>query len=128
MRFKSCVKLGENSAEASEILKTAFGNECLSRARMFEWFKKFKEGRNSINVDPRPRRPSTCINDDSVPLARIRTHKRLTVRAISAEVGISYLYVTSHFHKASEHAKHFCEIRSSCSQHQAEGTPLVCRH
>jgi hypothetical protein len=33
-------KLGKNGAETFEMLKTAFGDECVSRARTFEWFKK----------------------------------------------------------------------------------------
>jgi len=62
VRNKFCVELGENSAETSEILKTAFGNDCSSRARKFEWFTKFEEGRNSGDDDPRPRRTSTSRN------------------------------------------------------------------
>lgn len=57
--MKFGVELGENSAETSEILKTAFGNDCSSCARKYEWFTKFKEGRNSGDDDPRPRRTST---------------------------------------------------------------------
>jgi len=79
----------ENSAETPEILKTAFGNECSSRARKFEWFTKFKEGRNSGDDDPRPRRMSTGRNDYSATLVRIRANRQLTVREISAAVGIS---------------------------------------
>ena len=33
-------KLGKNGAETFEMLKTAFGDERVSRARTFEWFKK----------------------------------------------------------------------------------------
>jgi len=68
VRNKFCVELGENSAETSEILKTAFGNDCSSHARKFEWFTKFKEGRNSGDDDPRPRRTSTSRNDLSATL------------------------------------------------------------
>jgi hypothetical protein len=89
VRIKFCVELGENSAETSEILKTAFGNECSSRARKFEWFTKFKEGRNSGDEDPRPRPTSISRNDYSATLVRIRANRRLKVREISAEVGIS---------------------------------------
>lgn len=83
MRIKFCLEPGENSAETSEILKTAFRNECSSHARKFEWFKKFKEGRNSGYDDPRPRRASTRRNDYSATLVQIRANRRLTVREIS---------------------------------------------
>jgi len=35
--IKFCVKLQNNSATTSEMLNTAFGDECLSRAHTFEW-------------------------------------------------------------------------------------------
>jgi len=42
--IKFCVRLGRNGAETFEILRTAFGEQCLSRARIFKWHKRFKEG------------------------------------------------------------------------------------
>jgi hypothetical protein len=44
MCIKFCVKLGRNGVETFEMLRTAFGEQCLSRARIFEWHKRFKEG------------------------------------------------------------------------------------
>jgi len=45
----------------------------------------------SVGEDPRPGRPSTSTNDDSVErvLAVIRGNRRLTVREVAHEVGIS---------------------------------------
>ena len=44
----------------------------------------------SVGEDPRPGRPSTSTNDDSVErvLAVIRGNRRLTVREVADEVGI----------------------------------------
>jgi hypothetical protein len=42
--IKFCVRLGRNGAETFEILRTAFGEQCLSHARIFKWHKRFKEG------------------------------------------------------------------------------------
>jgi hypothetical protein len=58
---KFCVKRGKNGAETFEMLKTAVDDECLSRAHTFEWFKRFKEGRTSVDDDPRSGRPSTSM-------------------------------------------------------------------
>jgi len=54
-------------------------------------FKRFKEGIMSVGEDPRPGRPSTSANDDHVERVRavIRGNRRLTVREVSDEVGIS---------------------------------------
>jgi hypothetical protein len=38
--IKFCVGLGKRGAENFEMLKTAFGDDCLSCARTFEWLKK----------------------------------------------------------------------------------------
>ena len=74
------------------MLKIEFGDGCLSLARTFEWYKRFKEGRTSVDDDPRSGRPLASRNYDSVTRAReiIRVNRRSTVREISAEVGMSY--------------------------------------
>ena len=38
------------------MLQTAFGASCMNRASVFEWHKRFKEGRESVRDDERPRR------------------------------------------------------------------------
>ena len=44
--IKFCFKLGKNDAtETYGMLQTAFGASCINRALVFEWHKKFKEGR-----------------------------------------------------------------------------------
>jgi hypothetical protein len=63
----------------------------MSRTQCGEWFKGFKEGRNSVGEDPRSGRTSIATNGDHVErvLAVIRGSRRLTVRALADEVGIS---------------------------------------
>ncbi|GFY07319.1 protein GVQW3 [Trichonephila clavipes] len=56
--IKFCFKLGKMGTETYEMMKTAFGDEAISRARVFEWFRRIKEGRQSVNSDPRSGRPS----------------------------------------------------------------------
>ena len=40
-----CFKLGNNATETYGMLQTAFGASCINRASVFEWHKRFKEGR-----------------------------------------------------------------------------------
>ena len=35
------------------MLQTAFGASCMNRASVFEWYKRFKEGRESVRDDER---------------------------------------------------------------------------
>ena len=44
--IKFCFKLGINTAtETYRMLQTAFGASCMNQASVFEWHKRFKEGR-----------------------------------------------------------------------------------
>ena len=49
--IKLCFKLGKNATEAYGMLQTAFRASCMNRASVFEWHKKFKEGRESVRDD-----------------------------------------------------------------------------
>ena len=42
------VKLGKTATETYNLLKEVYGHECLSRARVFEWFKRFQDGREDV--------------------------------------------------------------------------------
>ena len=47
-----CFKLGKNDAtETYGMFQTAFGASCLNRASVFEWHKRFKEGKESVRDD-----------------------------------------------------------------------------
>ena len=41
----------ENATETYGMLQTAFGASCMNRASIFEWHKRFKEGRESVRDD-----------------------------------------------------------------------------
>ena len=51
--IKFCFKLGKNATEMYGMLQTAFGASCMNRASVFEWHKRFKEGRESVRDDER---------------------------------------------------------------------------
>ena len=50
--IKLCFKLGKNAAaETYGMFQTAFRTSCMNRASVFEWHKRFKEGRESVRDD-----------------------------------------------------------------------------
>ena len=51
--IKLCFKLGKNATETYGMLQTAFGSSCMNRVSVFEWHKRFKEGRKSVREDER---------------------------------------------------------------------------
>ena len=51
--IKFCLKLGKNATETYGMFQTAFRASCMNRASVFEWYKRFKEGRESVRDDER---------------------------------------------------------------------------
>ena len=51
--IKLCFKVGKNATETYGMLQTAFPPSCMNRAWVFEWHKRFKEGRESVRDDER---------------------------------------------------------------------------
>ena len=51
--IKLCFKLGKNATETYGILQIAFGASCMNQVSVFEWHKRFYEGRESVRDDER---------------------------------------------------------------------------
>ena len=51
--IKLCFKLGKNATEMYGMLQTAFEASCMNPASVFEWYKRFKEARESVRDDQR---------------------------------------------------------------------------
>jgi hypothetical protein len=58
--IKFCFKLNKTAAGTHRMVKEAFGEQALNETRTFEWFKCFKDGRESVEDDKHSGRPSTC--------------------------------------------------------------------
>ena len=43
--IKLCFKLGKNATETCGMIQTGFRPSCMNRASVFEWHKRFKEGK-----------------------------------------------------------------------------------
>ena len=89
--IKFCQKLGDTQVETIRKIQQAFENEALSPTQIKQWFKRFKDGRASVESDPRSGRPSTSRNEEAMDQVRekVLEDRRLTVREIAAEMGIS---------------------------------------
>ena len=60
--IKFCFKLGKNATETHGMLQTAFGASCMNRVSVFEWHKRFEEGRESVRDDERCGRRKEVYN------------------------------------------------------------------
>jgi hypothetical protein len=62
VNIKFLVKLKKSATETFQLLTEAYREDCMSRARVFEWHKRFSEGREIVKDDDRPGRryPGYC--------------------------------------------------------------------
>ncbi|GFX75191.1 uncharacterized protein TNCV_3171181 [Trichonephila clavipes] len=57
---------GHNATETFAKFQQAYGDSVLTRAQVFQWFKAFSEGRESIEDEPRSGRPSVSKTAENV--------------------------------------------------------------
>ena len=69
--IKFCFKLGKNATKTYGMLQTAFGASCMNGALVFEWHKRFKEGRESVRDNERCGR-SKQVNTPQLIDQRVR--------------------------------------------------------
>ena len=81
--IKFCFKLGKNATETYEMVQTAFRPSCMNRASVFEWHKRFKEGRESVRDDERCGR-SKEVNTPQLIGQRVRV--RVTMLRFQEEI------------------------------------------
>ncbi|XP_018373096.1 PREDICTED: putative uncharacterized protein FLJ37770 [Trachymyrmex cornetzi] len=88
--IKFCFQLGKTSSETIQMMQKAFGNECMSKTRIKEWYNRFKGGRTSVDSESRSGRPSTTKTLDNIERVRlaIEQDRRMTVRELEEELGI----------------------------------------
>jgi len=91
VNIKFCVKLGKTATETLQLLRDAYGDEALSRARVFEWHRRFVLGRVSVEDDTRSGRPSSLRNEDNVVRIRdmIMKDRTVTVRMLADALHIN---------------------------------------
>ena len=68
--IKFCIKLGKTFTKTLEMLRKPYGDRLLSQTAVDEWFKKFKEGRKSLDDDERSGRLASSRMDESVEKIR----------------------------------------------------------
>jgi len=90
--IKFFVKLGKSGAETFEMIRCAYGNEAMSRARCFEWHARFKRGRTSLEDDERSGRSSMSSTPKNVETIWRLVHEDCwrTIKDIAAIVNVSH--------------------------------------
>jgi transposase len=84
------VKIGKRASETLAMLTVAYVEYAMKKSSVFEWHRRFKEGREDVQDYPRsgqPKRQRTDANVDRVQTL-MRSDRRLGVTVIAEEVNI----------------------------------------
>ena len=76
--IKFCYKFERNATETYGMLRIAFGASCINQASVFEWRKRFKEGRESVRGDEKCAR-SKEVNTPELIGQRVRVRVWVTM-------------------------------------------------
>ena len=89
--IKFCLKLGKTFTETFELIKQVYDNNFLTRDRVHEWFKRFKEGREDIKDDEHPGQKSFVITPSNIEIVRefIKNEPKSSLRHMSMELNMS---------------------------------------
>ncbi|XP_033609316.1 protein GVQW3-like [Cryptotermes secundus] len=88
--IKFCVKLGKSAVETFPMVKTAFGDDCLSEHQVYRWHKSLLEGSEEVGDEARAGRPSTSTTDENVTRVRelLNSDRRLSIRLMAQTLNI----------------------------------------
>ena len=88
--IKFLIKLVKSATDTFQLSTEVYGEDCESRARVFEWYKRISEEKESAKDDDCPGRPRTGVANDNIEKVRnvIRKDRRLGVRAVAEEVNL----------------------------------------
>ena len=121
MGIKFCVKAGKNAVVTIELINKACGSAAMSRAIVYRWCARFRDGREDVKDDAKSGRPSTARTDENVEsVCRLLTEDRHTTLQMIADrlnIGKETVrrIVTEDLGK-----RHLREICSSRLDHRAE--------
>ena len=89
--IKFCFKLGKNARETYGMLQTTFWLSCMNRASVFEWHKRFKEGRESVRDDERCWRSKEVRTPELISQKNniMDKDRRVSIETISARFDVS---------------------------------------
>jgi hypothetical protein len=89
--IKFSFKAGKTATETFQLIKQAYGDNVLSCTRVFEWFSRFRGGRENLEDDELSGRPTAVRTPDMIETVRelISTDRQMTLRMMEEELEIS---------------------------------------
>ena len=97
------------------VLQTAFRPSCMNWASVFEWHKRFKEGRESVRDDERCGRSKEVRTPELIGQIKnfMDKDRRMSISTISALFDVRIATVHKNYSRRTEDAE---ELREGCSE------------
>ena len=91
INVKFCVEIGKSASKTSALLTVAYGEYSMKKSTVFERYRRFKEGRKDVQVDPRSGQLKTQRTVANVVSVRtlVCSDRRLGVRVITDEMNMN---------------------------------------
>ena len=89
--IKFCFKLGKTATETYGMLQTAYGPSCMNRSSVFQWYKRFKEGRESVRDDEKCGRSREVRTSEMIGQINdfMNRDRRVFIETLSAQFNVS---------------------------------------
>lgn len=90
--LKFCVKNELSCAESLKMLHNAYGESCMSKGRAYEWYRRFKEGREDVNDDEHIGQPTTSVTEENIETTRklVLENGSTSTRELATLLNVSY--------------------------------------
>ena len=123
--IKFYFKLGKKATETYGMLQTAFRPSCMNRASVFEWHKRFKEGRESVRDDGRCGRSKQVRTPELIGQIKnfMDKDRRVSIETISAQFDVSVGTVHNYL-RGTEDAEDLREVCLKGAQRISERKTL----
>ena len=89
--------LGSNGVETVERINRAWGEGTVGKSTVYDWFKRFEEGEESLEDRERPGRPIEV--DRGAVLCAIEEYPSLTTRMLAEDFGCGHTIIERILHE-----------------------------
>ncbi|KAG5316692.1 SETMR methyltransferase, partial [Acromyrmex insinuator] len=89
--IKFNAKLGKSASETFRSMQQVYGSQCLSRTAVFEWHKRFLQGRETLEDDKKSGRPILVRTPEMIEKVRdfVANDRNASLKMIEEALNIS---------------------------------------
>ena len=124
--IKFCFKLGKNATETYGMFQTALEPSCMNQAPVFEWHKRFKEGRESVRDEERCGRSKEVRTPELIGQIKnfMDKDRRVPIETIRTQFDVSVGTVQRNYLQGTEDVEDLRKVYPKGAQRRSERKTL----